>query len=249
MNKDYAPLKGTAVRLRKQGKSYGEIQGKVPVAKSTLSLWLKSVPLTKAQKERLYTKQVYALSLGSQSQRERRLREVETITREAEHEAQSFKTRGSYALFGAALYWAEGSKSGGFSITNSDPHLILFMVRWLRDIFGIKHDCLTLTLNLYPQQDEAKVKKFWSELTGIPLENFRKTFIKPPNKGYKKNNLYYGTCKLKVARGTDLRYRVFGWVQAVTADLHPTVELTQKRWQALRNVARPANIDMDAPVA
>ena len=39
--------KAKAIRLRRKGKSYNEILEKVPVAKSTLSRWLRDVSLAK----------------------------------------------------------------------------------------------------------------------------------------------------------------------------------------------------------
>lgn len=116
------------------------------------------------------------------------------------------------------------------------------MVRWFEKIFGVPPQNLKAKLNIYPQQNELEIKQFWSRLTGIPLENFGKSFIKPPNKGYKKNNLYYGTIKVRVPKGTDTRHRVFGWVKAVLKEIAPKVELTQKEWRSLKEVRRPVNI-------
>ena len=45
--------KQKAIALRKRGYSYSEILAEVPVAKSTLSLWLRSVGLAKKQKQLL----------------------------------------------------------------------------------------------------------------------------------------------------------------------------------------------------
>ena len=49
-------LKEKAVKFRKQGLSYSEILKQIPVAKSTLSLWLKSVNLSNKQSQRLAEK-------------------------------------------------------------------------------------------------------------------------------------------------------------------------------------------------
>jgi transposase-like protein len=239
----YPQLK--AIELRKKGLSYGEIKKEVNVSKSTLSLWLKTVPLTAEQRERLYTKKILNLARGAQSQRERRKREIGKILREAEKEVQlplSFET---YRLLGAFLYWAEGSKTTFFSVTNSDPHFILFIVRWFEKVFGIHPQNLKAQLNIYPQQNELEIKQFWSQLTGIPIENFGKSFIKPLNKNYKKNNLYYGTIRIKVLKGTNLCYRVFGWIKAILKDIAPDVELTQKEWKSLKEVPRPVNVPED----
>lgn len=246
--KNYSKLKSEAIALRKEGLSYNEINKKLGAPKSTLSYWLKTVPLTKEQKKHFYTKRILNLARGPQGQRERRKREIAKIIKEAEKEIElplSFKT---HRLLGAALYWAEGSKTNHFSVTNSDPHFILFMVRWLKEIFGISPKNLKANLNIYPQQNEEEIKQFWSQLTGIPLENFGKSFVKPPNKGYKKNNLYYGTIRIRVPKGTEMRHRVFGWVKAALKDTAPKVELTQRRWKSLKETPRPVNLPKEIKI-
>jgi len=240
--KDYNFLKIKAIKLRKKGLSYNEIKKSVKVAKSTLSLWLKNISLSPKHRKRLYTKQISILSMGSQSQKERRQREVNKIIENAEKEIRFPLTQETYRLFGAALYWAEGDKTRNFSITNSDPCLISFMVGWFKKILNIPPKNLKAWLNIYPQQNELKIKKFWSQLTGIPLKSFGKSFVKPLSKNYKKNNLYYGTIKIHVLKGTDARYRVYGWTKAVLKEIDPQAELIQKRWKSLREVPRPVNL-------
>ena len=241
-NKNYPKLKREAIKLRKQGLSYNEIKKEMPVAKSTLSLWLKNVPLMPEQRKHLYTKRILNLVRGPQSQRERRIREITKIVNEAEKEVQLPLSYETYQLLGAALYWAEGSKTVHFAVTNSDPHFILFMVQWFERVFEIAPEALKAKLNIYPQQNELKIRQFWSQLTSIPLENFEKSFIKPPNKGYKKNNLYYGTIRIRVPRGTDMRHRVFGWIKAAIKDMAPEIKLKQKEWKSLKEVIRPVNL-------
>ncbi len=237
-------LKEKAIRLRKEGLSYREIKQKIGVSKSTLSGWLKVVELTPKQKERLYTKQIAILSLGPQSQKERREREVKNIINNAKNEVKlplSFETQ---MLFGAAIYWAEGNKKNGFAITNSDPDLVLLMVKWFEKILGVGVDRLDVRLNIYEQQNEQDLKKFWSQLTGVPLENFGKSFVKPANKGYKKNNLYYGTIKIRVKKGEDFRHRIYGWIRSVLQDITQESELAQNEWKSLREVQRPVNLNI-----
>lgn len=242
MNPRTAALKEKAIKLRSGGLSYNEIKKEVPVAKSTLSLWLKNIRLKPEYRKRLYTKQIEILSRGSQSQKERREREVSQILYSAAKEILLPISDEAYKLFGAALYWAEGNKTRDFAITNSDPHLVLFMVKWLEKIFYIKPYNLKASLNIYQQQNENNIKNFWSQLTNIPVKNFGKSYIKPLNKNYKKNNLYYGTIKIRVAKGTDSRYRVFGWVNAILKHIEPKVTLTQNKWRSLREMSRPVNL-------
>jgi transcriptional regulator with XRE-family HTH domain len=242
MNKDYQVLKREAVQLRKKGLSYNEIRKKIGVAKSTLSLWLKNIPLKPEHKKRLYTKQIEILSRGPNSQKERRAREVKAIIKESKKEIKlplSFETK---RLMGAALYWAEGSKGKMFEITNSDPYLILFIVKWIEEVFGISPRDLKARLNIYPQQSETKIKKFWSDLTRVPVSRFGKSYIKPPNKGYKKNNLYYGTIRIEMPKSADKLQRIFGWIQGAMKNITADVEVVQKKWQSLTKTPRPVNL-------
>lgn len=242
MEKAYQKLKVRAISLRRQGLSYGQIKTRLQVSKSTLSLWLKSVILNPEQRQRLYTRQVGILNLGAQSQKQRREREVALIVSQAIEEIPKPLSLCAYQLFGAALYWAEGSKGRMFQMTNSDPQLILFWVKWLRKIFNIPSKMLKARLNIYPQQNEKKIKQFWSELTKIPLENFGKSYIKPLSKNYKTNNLYYGTIRIEVPKSTDLRHKVYGWTQAVLRGIAPKVKITERKWGSLKAVARPVNL-------
>ncbi|MDE2001408.1 MAG: hypothetical protein KGI60_02475 [Patescibacteria group bacterium] len=235
-------LRRRATDLRKKGLSYNEIRKEIGVSKSTLSTWLKMVPLAAEHKERFYTKQIYILSLGSKSQKERRAREVADIVRRAEEEVSSPVSFEAYRLMGAALYWAEGSKYNMFELTNSDPRLILFFVRWVDLVFGVRSGQLKMRLNIHAQQDESEIKKFWSELTGIPLANFGKTYIKPPGRGFKKNNLYYGTARVEVPRSVDMRHRVFGWIKGATRSMDRDIEFIERKWHSLKEKERPINL-------
>lgn len=235
-------FKARAIKLRKRGLSYNEIRKQIPVAKSTLSLWLKDVPLKEEHRQKLYSKKIHYLSYGSQSQKERRLREVDEIVKKAKDEIQLPISMESYRLCGATLYWAEGSKGRGLEITNSDPYLILFMVNWFKKIFDIDPTSLKVHLNIHAEQNEMEIKKFWSNLCNIPLKNFCKTFIKPKSKGYKKNNLYYGTIKIRVLKSTDMRIRIFGWIQKMLEEGNPDIAKLQRKWENLKKVPPSVNI-------
>ena len=241
MNK-YSKLKEGAIALRKNGSSYGEIRKTIRVSKSTLSLWLKDIPLSQKHRERLYTKQIQILSRGSQSQKERRKREIEKIIGRAVQEVPHPLSQDILKFFGSALYWAEGSKGSIMQITNSDPHLILFFVRWVYKIFNIPPKELKIRLNIYPQQKELNIKKFWSELTGIPIKRFGKSYVKPISTGYKKNNLYYGTARIEVPKSVDMKHKVFGWVQGILKETVVDVTLAQKKWKSLKETKRPVNL-------
>jgi len=241
MDKNYTILKVKALQLRKNGFSYNEINKNIRVSKSTLSYWLRFVSLKAKDKKRLYTKQIKILSQGPNSIKVRRAREVDLIIKMAKNEIQLPISLESLRLMGTCLYWAEGSKKKMCEITNSDPYLILFFIKWIEKIFKIKPKNLKARLNIYSQQNETKIIKFWSDLTGIPEERFGKTFVKPLSKNYKKNNLYYGTIRIEVPKSVDLNYKISSWIDLITDSLKPKIKLVQKKWRSLE-ISRPINL-------
>ncbi len=236
-------LKRKAIELRRKGLSYGEIQKKIFVPKSTLSNWLKNIPLKPADRKRLYAKVSKYLARGPFSQKERRAKEIENILNEAKNEILLPLSPETLKMMGAMLYWAEGrKKNGGLELTNSDPLLIYFFVKWLEEIFSIPASGLRMRLNIYPQQDEEKLKEFWSNLTKIPMNGFRKSFVKPPNKFFKKNNLYYGTARIEVPKSGNKKHRIHGWIYKALHNLHPKIDSIERKWVSLKEVKRPINI-------
>lgn len=216
------------------GLSYGEIARKLKISKSTVKSWCYDIVLSPAHHARLYTKQVEILSRGPKSSHERRMKEIEKIIQDGEREIITPLDINGYKLIGAALYWAEGDKTKNFAVANSDPLMIKFLVQWMDKVLGVPAQRIKAHLNIYSQQNESEIKLFWSDLTGIPIENFGKSFVKPANKNYKKNTLYYGTIKIRCFRGTDLRHRVFGWVKAFLKEIGPSVEEVERKWYKLK---------------
>jgi hypothetical protein len=242
MKNSYHILKRKAISLRKKGLSYGIIAKKLGVSKSTASLWLYTIKLSLRQRKILYTNRVRHLNIGENNQRNRRAREVKDIIKKAKTEVGKKISFESYRLFGTALYWAEGSKNKMFNMTNSDPFLIIFWVKWLEKIFKIRPELLKARLNIYPQQSEKFIKRFWSELTNIPLHNFGKSYVKPLSTNYKKNTLYYGTIRIEVPKSTNYRYKVYAWQQRVIEGIAPKIHLVERKWEKLRKFVKPVNM-------
>ena len=81
---------------------------------------------------------------------------------------------------GTMLYLAEGAKRRGVvDFTNSDPRLIRMFLAFLRRICGVSEARLRAALYAYADQDIQHLHRFWSEYTGIPLNQFIKPFVRP----------------------------------------------------------------------
>lgn len=97
-------------------------------------------------------------------------------------------------LAGVMLYWAEGAKGGGgVKFVNSDPAMIKLFLSFLREVCGIYDDRLKLLIHLYPDHNNADLKKFWSEVTGVPESNFYQSYVHVGKTGTYKNKSLYGT--------------------------------------------------------
>jgi hypothetical protein len=203
-----------AQQLRRVGLSYGEITTIVPVSKSSLSKWCRDIPLSDNQIARLTeaTGRRAARRAVGQKLRERNLARIGALRSEATAEAASLATD-PFWVAGAIAYWAEGAKRcNELSFSNSDPALVRLFVDWAGHYLGVGIERFTVRLHLHDGQDETERREFWSEETGIPLDQFRKGFTKPEGSGHRKNVLYNGTALVRVSRSGDLLHRAMGWI-------------------------------------
>ena len=216
--------KAKAISLRRQGLSYNEILREVPVAKSTLSVWLKDIGLGRAHKQRLTEKRKAAQRKAQQACRDIRITRETEIIKTAQQEVGKISKR-EFWLIGSALYWAEGSKqkpklvSQKVSFNNSDPKMILLFDKWVKKFCGRDKDGLIYSIYIHTTGDVERAKKFWSTLLNTPIE---KVYFKKGNSKTNRKNteeLYYGLLRIEVRRSTDLNRKIKGWNLGITKGL------------------------------
>ncbi|HAO64933.1 TPA: hypothetical protein DCQ44_03065, partial [Candidatus Taylorbacteria bacterium] len=144
-----------AVNLRKNGKSYSEIQEILSIPKTTLSDWFKNESWSKDISVFLNEKSkkvstVRLLKLNSEKKAH-----LQKLYAEARLEAaEEFKMLKNDPLFisGMMLYWGEGDKVSlhQVKISNSDPEMIKIALHFLYKICGSSSDRIWLGLLLYP---------------------------------------------------------------------------------------------------
>jgi len=219
--------KQKAIVLRKKGLSYNEILRLVPVAKSTLSVWLREIGLAKRQRQRLTEKRKLAQKKAQQTCRENRIRATEEIKTLAGKEIKKIGKKELF-LIGIALYWAEGSKqketnvSQGLRFSNSDPRMIKIFLKWLIEICNVPKKNMDMRLYIHETGDEEKSLKYWSKIVGVPVVRFRKTVFKKHNiKTNRKvdNNNYFGLLDITVKRSTNLNRKLMGWVEGIVSKI------------------------------
>lgn len=208
--------KAEAINLRKRGLSYNEILREVPVAKSTLSVWLKDIGLAKVHKQRLTEKRRAAQQMAQEACRNIRISRETEIIRKAVQEVGMISKR-EFWLIGSVLYWAEGSKqkpnlvSQKVSFNNSDPKMILLFDKWIREFCEKDNNGLSYSIYIHTSGDIERAKNFWSQLLDTPIE---KVYFKKGNPKTNRKNTeesYYGLLRIEARRSTDLNRKIKGW--------------------------------------
>ncbi|MEK7509863.1 MAG: hypothetical protein AAB605_04075 [Patescibacteria group bacterium] len=97
----------------------------------------------------------------------------------------------------AMLYWAEGTKHhrvSGLRFANTDPKMIWLYMAMLRKCYRIDETRLRVRIHFHHYHDIEKTRRYWSELTKIPLSQFGKVWIKPRSKTRKFRENFMGLC-------------------------------------------------------
>jgi hypothetical protein len=189
--------KEKAIKLRQEGYSYNLIQEQVPVSKSTLSRWLKSVAYepNQAVKERIGLARAQA---GLRKHQDKQ-KSYEVAERLAQQDIKNMKDKKLYFM-GLGLYAGEGEKNDTVGVINANPEIIVFTMKWLRECYGVGVQNFTLAIHTYPDVSETSCKSYWKTVTGIPLIQFGKTQVDTRNNKSKskRGSLPYGTAHLRV---------------------------------------------------
>ena len=211
-----------AISMRKQGFSYSEILKKVPVAKSTLSLWLKSVNLSKGQKQRLTQKKLDAMKRGWIKVHQNRLEKTKIIRESAMAEVEQISKKDLW-LIGSILYWAEGTKEKKHSVSqrvsfnNSDPRMIRIFLKWLKESISIKSEEIGYEIYVHESSKNSvtDIIKYWENVVETKISKIY--FKKNKLSKYRKNTGigYFGLLRVNVKRSTDLNRKIAGWIEGI----------------------------------
>lgn len=170
-----------AVDLRLKGWSVKAIARELKVSQSSISLWVRKVNLTKEQKTFLAKKAEDSRIKGLLSIKKRREELHQKILGKVQEKLSNIDLDSNLCrLLCAFLYWGEGSKnSSRVSFINSDPTMVKTFMFLLRTGFIPDEKKFRGLVHLHKYHNEEKVKEYWSKMSGIPLGQFSKSYIKP----------------------------------------------------------------------
>ncbi|NOY35358.1 MAG: hypothetical protein GXP44_00270 [bacterium] len=214
--------KHKAFQLRKNGKSYKEINRLLKISLGTLSEWFK-----KEEWSRIIKEQKIAETKRVNSKRLRKInltrkRKLEVLYKEMRMEAQRefvlFKKSFLFAT-AIALYWGEGDNSrstGIVRISNTDFAVIKIFSDFLVKFCDVDKKKIRIWLLLYPNLDEQECKQKWIKKTKIPAENFYKTQV---IKGkHKTKRLPYGVGNIIISNKC-LKEKILEWIKLSRLEL------------------------------
>ena len=159
-----------ARELRRQGRSVRHIAEELGVAKSTVSVWVRDIELTEAQ--RLENRRLHQ----SPEAIEKRCRARSDLCRASRLAAQNAGrlaarqgTPGHAA--GCMLYWAEGTKDRNtLAFCDSDREMVRAFIEFLRATFALQPEDFTVRLNVYLGNglELEEIEDAWLDALGLP---------------------------------------------------------------------------------
>lgn len=216
-------LRAHALALRLEGKSYNDIRAQVGVSKSTLSLWLRDVPLTDEHRKALMASRGAASAGRANALRARNERRSRAIIDTARSEITDVSDRELF-IAGIVAYWAEGTKNKPWgrhhqaTFVNSDPGMIRLFLAWLR-LLGVGNDRLVFRVAIHESADSTTAIQHWSRIVGTSPHEFQRTSLKRDNPGTPRKNVgtdYFGCLVVRVRRSVDLNLMIEGWCEGLS---------------------------------
>jgi transposase-like protein len=207
-----------ARRLRaEQGLAVKEIARIVGVSVSSVSVWVRDVPLTAEQEAALAARDpVRNGQRRGTINNSRRCREV----REAAQEDGRRRARAGDPGFiaGCMLYWAEGSKRRNtVTLTNADADLVDVFLGFLRTYYGVTDDRVALSVNCFLQNGLSveAIQEWWLQRLRLPAHCLKTPAINrvsSASKRLKGHILLSGTARISV-HSTFIVQSIYGAIQ------------------------------------
>ena len=219
-------LRAVAETMRRQGHSYSEIRQVVGVSTSSLSLWLRDIPLTEEHRVAIEQRKLAGRARTTETLRGRRMAR-EQHTRETAAGQIEELAESELFVAGVVAYWAEGAKSKPWSpshrviFTNSDPGMIRLFLAWLQ-LIGIGPERLSFAVSIHESADVEAAVGFWAGVVGVPPKRFMRTTLKRHNPKTVRKNVgatYHGCLVVRVTRSSELGRQIAGWFDGLVRQL------------------------------
>ena len=205
------------VTLRKEGKTFSEIRKTVEIRKRTLSIWLKTYPLSKEQMLRVNKIKYRAIERFRETMRKKRKKRLADYYKEIKNKILPFSKK-NLLIAGLFLYWGEGNKASShtISVNNTDPGVLKFIKYWYSNALNIKEKNMKIYLHLYKDMNIIKEINYWSKHLHIPKSQFIRPYIKESKKSnIDQKGFGHGTCGL-VVHNTVIKEKILMGIESIS---------------------------------
>jgi transposase-like protein len=201
-----------ARRLRVEEQlSLKDIAKRLDVAKGSVSLWVRDLPLSpETVRDRCLKGRIKGGEVRAERTRAIRIR----YQRAGRDLALRHQTNPLFAA-GCAMYWAEGRKSkNSANICNTDPHFLRLWVRFVKQFFDVQPSefCLSINCHLDNGKTQRQIETYWLKQLDLPKSCLRNTTIKQPISDAKKNRHPYGVATVMV-HSTKIVQHIWGGIK------------------------------------
>lgn len=189
---------------RLEGISAEELSKRYSIPRGTVYYWVRSIILPEKAKQKLRSNSDLGRQAGRRTIQQNREQDIKDIKAGAATVLKSLSFDVSnLKYFCALLFWAEGAKmQSSLRFTNSDPLMIQTFLLLLRNSFSIDESKFRVTVHIHSYHDDCEMKAYWSEVTGIPIAQFYRSYRKPHTGKTKKEGyrgcimIYYYDAKI-----------------------------------------------------
>jgi hypothetical protein len=192
------------------------IAGRLGVALSSVSRWVRDVELTDEQHARLRAANpIYNQQLRGQEGRRASARAVRLA---AQEHGRAHARRGDpLHLLGCMLYWAEGSKSRNCVVfVNTDVEMHRAFLRFMRECCDVADQRITLRVNCHLNNGLSleEIESWWLTQLDLPAACLRSATVNRPSSAsrWRRNVHVYGTAAVRVD-STFLVQSIYGAIQ------------------------------------
>lgn len=156
--------------------------------------------------------------IGSETNRIKKELIVAKYQELGRHEIKKISKR-DLLLAGIGLYAGEGFKySSQVGFCNSDPNIIILIMRWFREVCSVTNDRFRFTIGINQSHKYRinEVKKYWETILKMPETAFTKVSYKKvkSKKVYDNPEKHFGTLTIHVRKSSELMYQILGWINA-----------------------------------
>ncbi len=213
--------KGIAFKLRKEGKTYRQIQEELGISKSTLCDWFKNEEWSKHIKNRnanivikLSTERIQKLNIARSLMLKKK---YEDIIEEGKREYEIYK-KDTLFIAGLMLYAGEGDHldKGSIRFANVDFDLHRIFINFSIKYFKLNYNNIKFSILLYPDLNIEQCLDKWCFQLGI----YRQNIYKPQviNGKHKTRKLHFGV-GTSIILNSFLKRKLLFWINLSKGNL------------------------------